>query len=492
MAAITAVATEPTKLRRGAIGALPAAVIGAGMMGLAASEYIIIGPLTNDVGQAVPFLFLLGIIITIPTAISYAMMVRAKPHAGSTFEWARSAFNPRVGAFAGWSVLAFYTINCWVMPAQIGLFFSAFLSYFGIGTSYLTFAIGAVLSVIALAAIVYPGIRITGRTTLTLAVIEVGIMFALAITITAVKGGTFNSHPFNPGYIVGGVGAAYQAMILMILTFIGWDVTSTVAEETGAKATRRLPLAMVLTVVVVGLIWALATYVFEFAVPTHTLINLTKSGLTPMGPIANRFWGGGSLLIDITALTGSTATFIGAMTGASRVAYALGRDHYLPSAAGRLHPRFQTPWTAIHWLLGSSLVMALIVGGIIGTYNSYVWIGSCIVFFALITYFLTNAANAVYYHRFARSKRRVSTNIVVPIIGAAISVGAIIVGFFVADWGAGFELGQSIVIFCCLVLVIGIVFAVRVTRHGGRVMTEAAAAEEAAAAARASDVPSAS
>ena len=39
---------------------------------------------------------------------------------------------------------------------------------------------------------------------------------------------------------------------------------------------------------------------------------------------------------------------------------------------------------------------------------------------------------------------------------------------------------------------IGVVFAVRVTRQGGRVMTEAAAAKEAAAATRASHVPSAS
>lgn len=453
-------------LKVGGVGALTAAVIGAGMMGLAASEYIIIGPLTSYVGQGVPLLFLLGIVITIPTAISYAMMVRVKPNAGSTFAWARAAFSPGVGAFAGWSVLAFYTINCWVMPAQIGLFFSAFLNFFGVSASYWTFVAGAIASVIAMAFIMYPGIRITGRTTLVFAAIEVGIMLALAVTVIAVKGGTFTPHPVEPSFLTGGASAVYHAMILMTLTFIGWDVTSTVAEETGPAATRRLPLALVLTVVVVGLIWSVATYVFEFSAPTSTIVNLTSSGLTPMAPIADKFWGGGSLLIDITGLTGSTATFIGAMTGASRVAYSLGRAGLLPKTIGRLHERYRTPWNAMHWLLGSSLVVTLVVGAAIGTYNSYSWIGSCIVFFALITYFTTNVANATYYHRFERRSRRVLPNVIVPALGAAVTLALIILGFFVTDWNAGFELGQSIVIFCVAVAVIGIGWAVYVTRRG--------------------------
>jgi putrescine importer len=469
-------AKPDTTLKAGGLGVLTAAVIGAGMMGLAASEYIIIGPLTSYVGQAVPLLFLLGIVITIPTAISYAMMVRARPHAGSTFAWSRAAFNPGVGAFAGWSVLSFYTINCWVMPAQIGLFFSAFLAFFGVTASFWTFALGAVVSVISIAFIMYPGIRITGRTTLMFAAVEVTIMFALAITIIVVKGGSFTPHPVEPSFLTGGVSAVYHAMILMILTFIGWDVTSTVAEETGREATRRLPLAMVMTVIVVGLIWTVATFVFEFSAPTSTIVHLTSSGLTPMAPIADRYWGAGSLLIDITALTGSIATFIGAMTGASRVAYSLGRDGLLPKPVGRLHERYRTPWTAMHWLLGSSLVVTLIVGGAIGTFNSYTWIGSCIVFFALITYFMTNASNAAYYHRFARGQRRILPNIVIPVIGGAITVATLILGFFVTDWSAGFELGKSIVIFCVLVAIAGIGFAVYVTRRsrGGEAAPEPA------------------
>jgi putrescine importer len=456
---------EPVRLKTGAIGVVTAAVIGAGMMGLAASEYIIIGPLTSDVGPPVPLLFILGIVITIPTAISYAMMVRVKPHCGSTFEWTRATFSPRVGAFAGWSILAFYGINCWVMPAQIGLFFSALLAYFGVPASFGTFALGALFSIVLLGIVVYPGIRITGRTILVMASVEVGIMFALAATIAVVKGGSFTLHPLDPTQIVGGAHAVYLAMILMILTFIGWDVTSTVAEETGIAATRRLPVAMVLTVVVVGLIWTVATFFFENSAPTQTIVKLTASGLTPMASIADNYWGGGSLLVDITALTGSLATFIGAMTGASRVAHALGRDGYLPRAVGRLHPRYQTPWLAIHLLIGSSLAVTLVVAAMIGTFNSYVWIGSCIVFFALITYFLTNLSNLVYYHRFARHLRHTFGNVIVPVVGAAVSLAALILGFFVADWGAGFELGQSIVIFCVVLGVGGLVYAALITRR---------------------------
>jgi amino acid transporter len=456
-------------LRSGSLKTLGAAIMGATFMGLAATEYIILGPMTSDAGQAAALMYLIGIVVAIPTAISYGMLVRVKPSSGSTFAWTRAAFNPSLGAYAGWSVLGFYVINAWLLPIQAGLFFSAFLAYFGVTASFGTFAIGVIASVLGLALIVYPGVRISSRVTVIMAAIEVGIMFALAQTIILVQRGSLTPHPLEPTFLSGGTGL-YNALILTILVFTGFDVTATLTEETTEKALKKIPAAIVLTVVVVGLIWFAATAAFEFSAPTHTIVSLTSSGLTPMAVISKHYWSAGALLVAITGLTGSTATFVAITTGASRVLYSMGRDRFLPARFGWVHPKHRTPWNALHLVLASSLAAALLSAALLGTFNSFNWIASAVVFFALITYVFTNLSNLVYYRRFAPHRRRVLPNVVAPVIGILIACAMLALGFFRSDWNAGFEMGRSIVIFCVLVAVIGIAYVVLLRRRNPEVL----------------------
>ena len=333
------VGQEAATLRKDALPIMGAAIMGATFMGLAATEYIILGPMTSYVGQTAPLMYIFGILIALPTAVSYGMLVRVKSSSGSTFTWARAAFNPSVGAFAGWCILGFYIINAWLLPIQAGLFFAAFLAYFGIAVSYWTFAVGVLASIIALVVICYPGIRISAVTTMTMAAIEVGIMFALALTIVWVNHGSLTTHPLNPTYFTGGSLGIYDGLIFTILVFTGFDVTATLTEETTARATRRIPLAIIMTVIVVGLIWFLSTLAFEWSAPTSTIVRLTSSGLTPMSVISGRYWGDGALLVDITGLTGSCATFVAISTGASRVLACYGQGSVPSTCTGLDTPK---------------------------------------------------------------------------------------------------------------------------------------------------------
>jgi len=81
---VTAAPSGPG-LKAGAIGLAGAATMGAIMMSPALGLYGNWGPLAQDVGQIGPLLFALGLLIALPTAISYAVIAREMPSSGSAY-----------------------------------------------------------------------------------------------------------------------------------------------------------------------------------------------------------------------------------------------------------------------------------------------------------------------------------------------------------------------------------------------------------------------
>jgi len=62
----------------------------------------------------------------------------------------------------------------------------------------------------------------------------------------------------------------------------------------------------------------------------------------------------GSLVVMLGTFAGLTTTMLVMLLGQSRVFYAMSRDGLLPEWAGRVHPRFRTPWI-------SSIIVGLAV-----------------------------------------------------------------------------------------------------------------------------------
>src|SRR5438046_10115801 len=67
----------------------------------------------------------------------------------------------------------------------------------------------------------------------------------------------------------------------------------------------------------------------------------------------------GSLVVMLGTFAGLTTTMLVMLLGQSRVFYAMSRDGLLPEWAGRVHPRFRTPWI-------SSIVVGFFVAIIAG------------------------------------------------------------------------------------------------------------------------------
>jgi amino acid transporter len=132
----------------------------------------------------------------------------------------------------------------------------------------------------------------------------------------------------------------------IIFSFIGCESASLMAEEI-QDARRNIPRALLVAGLTIALCYMLGTFCVLLALPSSESSNL--DGLAQA--IAHT-----SSRLHITGITGFAALLIafsnigaaGAyLAAAARLPFVAGLDGYLPSAFGRLHPRWKTPWVSV-------------------------------------------------------------------------------------------------------------------------------------------------
>jgi putrescine importer len=435
-------------LRKNSLGLLGVGTLGAVMLSPALGIYGNFAAMETTAGAVTSLIFVIGLLIALPSAISYAMVARELPAAGSAYTWLWRATNPGIGLWVGWIMATYYLIVMFLQPIIFGLFFNELLKWMGIGASNLTYALGVALATGIVIPAVYKDVKVSARTALVFMVFEMVTVFALSVTILVVVGGhgDLSAKPFEPSSATGGFTAISSAALFGILAFTGFDAASTVAEE--ARTPKSLiPMATIISVLVVGAFWIFSSWAFSLSVPVSEVARLAEQGVTPITPIATQYWHRADIIVTITGLTASLGTYVAGMVAIGRVLFAMGRDETMPRVLGRLNARHQTPWNALHLSFALVVAICIVVGAIAGPFNVWTWCGSATVFFALITYGFVHIANFSYYRRFKRADFHWFWNAGIPAIGLIVIVYALYKSFFKGLWSAGFAHGQSIVLF---------------------------------------------
>jgi APA family basic amino acid/polyamine antiporter len=167
-----------------------------------------------------------------------------------------------------------------------------------------------------------------------------------------------NWHPFIPPNqgsfgAFGWSGVARGAGVIFF-AYIGFDAVSTAAQE--AKNPRRdMPIGIlgslaICTVLYVALGWTLTGVVH------YTLLDTAAPVAMGIQATGVRW---GSIVVMFGTFAGLTTTMLVMLMGQSRVFFSMSRDGLLPEWAGRVHPRFRTPWI-------SSIVVGFFVAIIAG------------------------------------------------------------------------------------------------------------------------------
>src|SRR5438128_9990803 len=123
-----------------------AATLGAIIMSPAGGIYFNFGPMVSAAGTVAPFIFIMAMLASLPTALSFAVISREMPAAGSVYTWVWNATRPTIGLFVGWIFAGFYILAMIVLPGIFALFFNEFLAYFGVPTGFGTWVLGVLLA----------------------------------------------------------------------------------------------------------------------------------------------------------------------------------------------------------------------------------------------------------------------------------------------------------------------------------------------------------
>lgn len=450
-----------TALKSDVVGLLGAATLGTVMLSPAMTLYANFGPSFLAIGRAAPAAFVAALIATLPTAISYALLARAHPESGSVSAWMATALSGNTGrwsaAWIGWIAFLYYVTNFIIQPITFGVFLNDLLATLALPAAFWTYGLGVIACCVASAWIAYRGITPSTHGALVFLLIETTVVVALCGTVAVgARAGTAGTvGPTIAATLAGdapgmlaviGSHGFFRAMIFGMLAFCGFDVISTLGEETKMPS-KLIPQAILLSLVCFGALIVVGIACLSQTTTPERLREVAAAGGMPISAIARQYWGIGAIAVPLTAITAALGIAIATLIGASRILFSMARRGIAPRRFATLHPRYQVPWAAMHVVFGLGLVAALVTGAALGFYGAHVWWCTHTTFFAMVTYAAVNVANLVTFrHQARRSVAAFMAHAVVPTIGLGIDVYILVQSFFIELWQQGWAQGQSIIL----------------------------------------------
>jgi len=319
--------------------------------------FVILGEAVPKAGPAVLVSFILAAITCAFSALSYAELAGTIPVSGSSYSYTYATLGELVAWVCGWCLMLEYGVSVAAVAVGWGQYLNEFLHTFGIsipaafanppGQDGGVFNIPAILVVVLCGLLLLRGASESATANTIMVFLKIGILaFFCIVAFTAFDGSNFA--PFAPLGIVGIQAAASQ----VFFSYIGFDAASTAGEE--AKNPRRdLPIAIILSLVIVTVIYVLVTL---------AALGARSGQVETVDGVQTYVWGDGngdailaSIVADVTGTAWAPALIsLGAvisifsvvltvMYGQTRILFAMGRDGLLPRIFTRVNPRTQTP-----------------------------------------------------------------------------------------------------------------------------------------------------
>ena len=313
----------------------------------------IFGSVYNASGGMVAMAYIVGGIGMAFTASSYAQMSRAFPMSGSVYTYAGRGIAGPVGFIGGWMILLDYIL----VPALLYIVAGAAMNSFVPGVPIWAWVI---FFIVLNTTINYFGIELTARVNKYMLIAELVVLAIFLViglwALASGKGVGFSAIPFYDARTFS-VGIVFTATSIAVLSFLGFDAISTLAEE-NREGARSIGRAMVGALVLAGLLFIVQTWVAALLVPDrHTLLTKGDSAGTAFYDAAAV--AGGHWLLVLTAVATAVAwgfaDALVAQAATSRLLFAMARDRQLPAFLRKVHPTYRVPENATFLIAAVSI-----------------------------------------------------------------------------------------------------------------------------------------
>ena len=422
------------RLERDAIGLAPVLFQSITHMAPAAAVAFSIIFAVTYAGGATPLAVVLALVACLFVAISIGQLAKHLPSAGGLYTYSARGLHPTVGFFVAWGFMLAEPLVAPLLYLIFGNVIGVFLTNH-FNTPTWLWAPFAALAGIGVWALVFRGVRISTEAGVAMGAFEIVVFLALAITLIIAAGSNNTLAVFSPS--TGnqhGLGSVFAGMVYTVLAFIGFEASAPLGEE-ARDARRTIPRAVILSCVLIGVFYLICYYGATVYFGPSQMADQKNgffgfNGGDPWDGLAAKVWGPFSILVLLAIINSAFANSNAGANAATRVGYALGRVGILPRALASVHPRFKTPYVAVHVQGALGIALALILGFALSSpLNAFALLGTIATLIVVCIYILTNLANIVFYTREHRDEMNPVWNLIVPVLGIVIFIPVLIAAF---------------------------------------------------------------
>ncbi|WP_055483364.1 APC family permease [Sphaerimonospora mesophila] len=380
----------------------------------------IFGGVFQSSGGMVALVYAIGMVAMAFTALSYAQMSKAFPMSGSVYTYAGRGIGAPVGFLAGWVILADYIL----VPALLYLVASAAMASFVPAVPLWAWMI---MFIVLNTVVNSLGIKMTARMNKIMLIGELIVLaIFLVIGVVALAQGKGHGDFFSPIFDSSTFTweLAFGAVSIAVLSFLGFDGISMLAEESREDA-RKLGRAMFGALMLAGLLFITQTWVASLLVPNRA--ELLANG----DPDGTAFYNaaeaaGGHWLSVLTAVATAVAwgfaNSLVAQAATSRLLFAMARDRQLPRFLSKIDPKHKAPVNATLLVAAVSLVL----GVYMSSRDDGIDLLSSLINFGAMTAFLALHVSVVVHYVVRKGSRDWWRRLIAPGIGFLILLYVVI------------------------------------------------------------------
>ena len=330
--------------------------------------FLVPSEMMQAVGSAwlVYLAWIVGGVLTLAGAITYAELGAMKPQAGGEYVYIRDAYGSLPAFLYGWTWFAV------AKPASIATLVTGLVRILGTFSALsflnqslvggrLSLSYGQLVAIAAAALITalnYIGIKRAGDFQLVFTLLKIAIIVAVSLLAFTASNGTWQNFASSFNGAAGGVTGFMAALVAALWAYDGWNDLNMVSGEIRDPA-RSIPIALIAGVAVVAALYMLTNAAVQYVLPATSI----AASLRPMSDataIAAGHWG--AAIVSAGMALSILVTLNGTIMSGARVPYAMSRDGYFFRALAEVHPRFHTPSAALLVQLLLSIMLLLFAG----------------------------------------------------------------------------------------------------------------------------------
>jgi amino acid transporter len=295
--------------------------------------------------------WVVGGVLSLLGALSYAELGAMFPHAGGEYVFMREAYGRFGGFLWAWTYFVCAKIgSIAALAAGFAIYLKAFVPLPGAAEQ-----VAAVASICAVTLVNYWGVAAGGRLQAFITALKIASIAGIVALAFASPGGSWEHlRPLAPHARPGLAAAIGLALVAVLWAYDGWNDLVMVSGEI-KDPQRNIFRSMFWGMAIVLLLYLATNLAYHYAIP---VAEMPRHPRVAEAAVAGVLGPRGAAVLSAVILVSILGALNGSILSGARIPYAAGADGAFPVLLAHVHPRFRSPSTA---LLAQGALAALLI-----------------------------------------------------------------------------------------------------------------------------------